>query len=78
MLVCDIGYLAWAGGILLVLHFLNLVCTSFTVGCLEGVCVLCISKICSRACCLRVIRVACMLGCAVLWLRIFRLSFNLF
>ena len=37
MLVCDIGYLAWAGGILLVLHFLNLVCTSFTVGCLEGV-----------------------------------------
>ena len=31
MLVCDIGYLAWAGGILLVLHFLNL------VGCLEGI-----------------------------------------
>ena len=40
MLVCDIGCLAWAGGILFVLHFLNLVCTSFTVGCLEGVCVL--------------------------------------
>ena len=39
MIVCDIGCRAWAGGVLFVLSFSHLVCTFFTVGCLEGVCV---------------------------------------